>query len=181
VELHDHPIRRKELLDDIYGDLESAYDRSHMVHLLRKHTPNIVVDAINTATGLSYQNTFHAATRLQQAIEAKQNGSNRSFLTESAQDLLLAQSVPNLVRHVTMLAKAAKEVKSMEQYIKIGTTGTGGMGLNLPYSHSESQPSHLILAKNEAAFGHTGLLFLWSRTPGAPAVREIKRKCRHIF
>jgi hypothetical protein len=46
--------------------------------------------------------------------------------------------------------------------------------LNLPFTHSESKPSNLILAKNEAAFGHTGLLYLWGQTPGAPAVHEIK-------
>jgi hypothetical protein len=45
--------------------------------------------------------------------------------------------------------------------------------LNLPFTHAESKPSNLILAKNEAAFGHTGLLYLWGQTPGAPAVHKI--------
>jgi len=168
-QLEQDPKYRAYLLKDIYGELQDAYEQSHLVHLLRKRRPNIVVDAINTATGLSYQNVFQAASKVQQALD-----DDAGQLAETAESLLLTQSVPNLVRHVTILAKAAKEIATLDEYLKIGTTGTGGMGLNLPYTHSESQPSHLILAKNEAAFGHTGLLFLWSRTPGAPSVREIK-------
>ena len=48
------------------------------------------------------------------------------------------------------------------------------MGLNIPYTHSEDRPSKKLLAKNEAAFGHTGLLFLLARTPNAPIVKEVK-------
>jgi hypothetical protein len=48
------------------------------------------------------------------------------------------------------------------------------MGLNIPYTHSEDKPSKVLLAKNQAAFGHTGLLFLLARTPGAPIVKELK-------
>jgi hypothetical protein len=59
-------------------------------------------------------------------------------------------------------------------YLKVGTTGTGGMGLNIPYTHSEDKPSKKLLAKNEAGFGHTGLLFLLARTPDAPIVKEVK-------
>ena len=58
--------------------------------------------------------------------------------------------------------------------MKVGTTGTGGMGLNIPYTHSEDKPSKVLLAKNEAAFGHTGLLFLLARTPNSPIVKEVK-------
>lgn len=87
--------------------------------------------------------------------------------------MLLSQSVPALVRHIQILSKVAQEL-GLENYLKIGTTGTGGMGLHLPFTHSESKPSNLILAKNEAAFGHSGLLYLWGQTPGAPKVHEIK-------
>jgi len=48
------------------------------------------------------------------------------------------------------------------------------MGLNIPYTHSEDKPSRKLLAKNETAFGHTGLLFLLARTPNSPIVKEVK-------
>src|SRR5574340_237923 len=59
-------------------------------------------------------------------------------------------------------------------YLKIGTTGTGGMGLNIPYTHGEDKPSAKLMSKTAVAFAHTGLMFLMARTAGAPIVKEIK-------
>ena len=55
-----------------------------------------------------------------------------------------------------------------------GTTGTGGMGLNVPYTHSEESPSKILMEKTAVAFAHTGLLYLMARTLGGPAVKEFK-------
>ena len=59
-------------------------------------------------------------------------------------------------------------------YLKIGTSGTGGMGLNIPYTHSEEKPSRVLLSKSSIAGAHTLLLFLMGRTPGGPITKEIK-------
>jgi hypothetical protein len=59
-------------------------------------------------------------------------------------------------------------------YIKIGTSGTGGMGLNIPYTHSEEKPSRVLLSKSALAGAHTLLLFLMARTPDGPITKEIK-------
>ena len=59
-------------------------------------------------------------------------------------------------------------------YFKIGTSGTGGMGLNIPYTHSEEKPSRVLLSKSALAGAHTLLLFLMARTPGGPIIKEIK-------
>jgi hypothetical protein len=59
-------------------------------------------------------------------------------------------------------------------YVKIGTSGTGGMGLNIPYTHSEERPSRVLLSKSAIAGAHTLLLFLMGRTPDAPITKEIK-------
>jgi hypothetical protein len=58
--------------------------------------------------------------------------------------------------------------------VKIGTTGTGGMGLNIPYTHSEQKPSRTLMTKSAVAGAHSLFLFLLARTPGAPSVTEIK-------
>ncbi|MBS4028968.1 MAG: short-chain dehydrogenase, partial [Ignavibacteriales bacterium] len=52
--------------------------------------------------------------------------------------------------------------------------GTGGMGLNIPYTHSEERPSRVLLSKSSIAGAHTMLLFLMGRTPDAPITKEIK-------
>jgi len=59
-------------------------------------------------------------------------------------------------------------------YFKIGTSGTGGMGLNIPYTHSEEKPSRVLLSKSAVAGAHTLLLFLMARTPETAITKEIK-------
>jgi hypothetical protein len=63
---------------------------------------------------------------------------------------------------------------STRSYVKVGTSGTGGMGLNVPYTHSEEKPSRVLLSKSAVAGAHSMLLFLMARTPGAPITKEIK-------
>ncbi|MCB9675643.1 MAG: hypothetical protein H6737_11030 [Alphaproteobacteria bacterium] len=167
--LSDKALRRR-LLDTLYGDFDKAYDENKLVRLLKEHRPEVIVDCVNTATGLSYQNVFDGAAKVLDWL------GDDGFDTKGSDDLeafLLSQSVPQLIRHVRFLHRATTEYRT-QVYVKIGTTGTGGMGLNIPYTHSEDKPSKVLLAKNEAGFGHTGLLFLLARTPWAPIVKEVK-------
>jgi hypothetical protein len=60
-------------------------------------------------------------------------------------------------------------------YVKIGTSGTGGMGLNIPYTHGEEKPSRVLMSKAAVAGAQTLLTFLMGRTPGElKIVKEIK-------
>src|SRR5437868_10728659 len=103
-----------------------------------------------------------------------QSAHNKTEQTSLAlYELLLSQSLPELIRHVLLLNKAMGEVGT-RLYLKIGTTGTGGMGLNIPYTHSEDKPSAQLITKSAVAFAHTGLLFLMARTLDGPIVKEIK-------
>jgi NAD(P)-dependent dehydrogenase (short-subunit alcohol dehydrogenase family) len=118
---------REELLADLYDDIQPVYEQNHLVDILRKHQPNVLIDSVNTATGLSYQNVFDTALKVRQALQRHQQSSDSSVTEEVVERMLLSQSVPALVRHIQILSKAAQEI-SLENYIKIGTTGTGGMG-----------------------------------------------------
>ncbi len=161
---------RRKLLQTLYGDFDRAYRDNHLVQMIRTHRPQVIVDCVNTATGLSYQNVFDGAARVLDWIG--DDGFNPEGTTD-IEHFLLSQSVPQLIRHVRFLHRATTEYRT-RIYVKVGTTGTGGMGLNIPYTHSEDKPSKVLLAKTEAAFGHTGLLFLLARTPHAPIVKEVK-------
>jgi len=171
--------RRDELYDDLFGDFDDAYSRSRLVNLLLKHKPDVIVDSINTATAISYQDIYTASVVARQDIKdllshveagdaADAKDAQRSFET-----LLISQSVPQLIRHVLLITRAMRQVGT-RLYLKIGTTGTGGMGLNIPYTHSEDKPSAKLLTKTAIAFAHTGLLFLMARTTGGPVVKEVK-------
>ena len=87
--------------------------------------------------------------------------------------LLASIYVPQLVRHIQILHEAMKRAGT-RAYLKVGTSGTGGMGLNIPYTHGEERPSRVLLSKAAMAGAHSLLLFLMARTPGAPAIKEIK-------
>src|SRR5204863_7068881 len=145
--------------------------------------PYVIIDSINTATAISYQNLYIASNQARKQIN-EMIGSVRTSDLRCALDkieptslalyeMLLSQSLPELIRHVLLLNKAMVEVGT-RLYLKIGTTGTGGMGLNIPYTHSEDKPSAQLITKTAVAFAHTGLLFLMARTQGGPVVKEIK-------
>ncbi len=175
--------RRETLFEDLFGKLDDAYEHSHLVSLVRKHRPDIIIDSINTATAISYQDVYTASVETKKHIDSLLEGiqqENVAGVQSQSQktdrliyELLLSQSMPELIRHVLLLHKVMVEVGT-RMYLKIGTTGTGGMGLNVPYTHSEDKPSAKLITKSAVAFAHTGLLFLMARTDGGPIVKEIK-------
>ena len=200
------PERRADLFDDLLGNLDETYARSRLVQLILEHKPDVIVDSINTATAISYQDVYSASIVAKQKLDAlfgKIDQLNetahlpdetrgvpvrtREELHDGIADmaklrkdaarafevLLLSQSVPQLIRHVILILRAMEAVGT-RLYLKIGTTGTGGMGLNIPYTHGEDKPSAKLMSKTAVAFAHTGLMFLMARTPGAPVVKEIK-------
>src|SRR3990170_6761328 len=173
--------RRDSLYEDLFGTLDEAYQRSRLVQLVLEHRPDVVVDSVNTATAISYQDVYTATALaklqmdglLERVRSGEQPKGNWKAAERAFEELVLAQSVPQLIRHVLLLDRAMREVGT-RLYLKIGTTGTGGMGLNIPYTHSEDRPSAKLMTKTAIAFAHTGLLFLLARTPGGPIVKEIK-------
>ena len=159
---------RARLLDDLYGELtDDVVRRNTFAAMLDRHRPEIVVDCVNTATAFAYQNVFASAARLR----AEAGGGGVS--AESVERHLATLYLPQLIRHVQIALESMKRAGT-GMYVKIGTAGTGGMGLNVPFTHSEERPSRMLLAKSGVAGAHTLLLYLMARTPGAPAVKEIK-------
>ena len=159
---------RASLLDDLYGSAGAdAVERSALGAVLLEHRPEVIVDCINTATVFAYQNVFASAVSLRE--RAASGAADR----ESVERHLATLYLPQLIRHVQLALEAMKRVQT-RMYLKIGTAGTGGMGLNIPFTHSEERPSRMLLAKASVAGAHTLLLFLMARTPDAPAVKEIK-------
>jgi hypothetical protein len=175
--------RRDDLYQDLFGPLEMAYQRSALVQLIQQYRPNVIVDSINTATAISYQDveslskkTYDILQQLRQIVDHQDLAALDELgraIEQNISMLLISQSVPQLIRHVQMMHRAMCEVGT-RLYLKIGTTGTGGMGLNIPYTHSEDRPSAKLMSKTAVAFAHTGLLFLMARTPGGPLVKELK-------
>ncbi|MBM4167900.1 MAG: short-chain dehydrogenase [Ignavibacteria bacterium] len=172
-EILKHHATRQMLIDDLLDDLnKDVIERSTIYQLLNRHKPDIVVDCINSATAIAYQDLFHAARETRKAMR-KSSESDHGALIESTERLIATLYIPQLIRHVQLLYRSM-QMSGSRIYVKIGTSGTGGMGLNIPYTHSEERPSSVLLSKSSVAGAHTLLLFLMGRTPDAPITKEIK-------
>jgi hypothetical protein len=177
------PARRRALYEDLFGPLDLAYEKSVLARAVREHRPDIIIDCVNTASGISYQDVYTNSIEVRKALDFiddrisdsdfKQLRDNRKQFERTFDTLLISQSIPQLIRHTQLLYRAMVEAGT-RIYVKVGTTGTGGMGLNIPYTHGEDKPSAKLMSKTAVAFAHTGLMFLMARTPGGPIVKEIK-------
>jgi NAD(P)-dependent dehydrogenase (short-subunit alcohol dehydrogenase family) len=126
---------RQLMVDDLFGPLtEEVFQRSTLGRLLLDVQPTVVVDCVNTAGALAYQDVFASAKEL------------RVLAAEGQVDVtavdrhLSTMYLPKLIRH-TQIALEGMKRAGTRVYVKIGTSGTGGMGLNIPFTHSEERPS----------------------------------------
>lgn len=173
------PLLRRRLIADIIEPLdEDIITSSLLVKLILGTTDelggnpaHIVADCMNTATAVSYQDIYSMAHRLSALAQANVPQTDWPMEVEK---LLASLSVPQLVRHIQLLYEAMRRAGS-EAYVKVGTSGTGGMGFNIPFTHGEEKPSRLLLSKTSMAGAQSLLNFLMARTPDAPPiVKEIK-------
>jgi hypothetical protein len=165
---------RKEIFDDLFGDFETAYRESCLCRLIRLEKPDAVIDTVNTATAISYQDLFSSSFVVSRGLEeAAAAGEISDGFTADVQKHLVSASIPQLILHIRLLHRVLTETGA-RIYLKVGTTGTGGMGLNIPYTHGEDKPSPTLMSKTATAFAQTGLLFLMARTPDCPIIKEIK-------
>jgi len=190
AEVLTNPEYRRWVFEDVLDEMsEKTLATSYLAQIVRGETPqapgvvpDAIVDCINTATALAYQDIYTSAAEVldiyDRAIELWRMGQGSpeqaiETYVGAVERLLASLYVPQLVRHVQILHEAMKRAGT-RVYIKIGTSGTGGMGLNIPYTHGEEKPSRVLLSKAAMAGAHSLLLFLMARTPGGPAVKEIK-------
>lgn len=159
---------RMGLIHDVIDELDDTIlQNSALYSLLQFTKPDAVIDCVNTATAIAYQDIYSSSRSILGEL-TEGNASN-----ETVGRLLASLYIPQLTRHIQVLYRGLKDAGTTS-YIKIGTSGTGGMGLNIPYTHSEEQPSRVLLAKSAVAGAQTLLLFLTARTPNGPLVKEIK-------
>ena len=170
-EISASPEYQRRVVDDNLGGLtHEILTSSTLYKVILQYRPEIIVDCINTATALAYQNIYHCY---------KETCQGQHFSTDVEEQmnlmyrLLSTVAIPPLVRHVQILYAAMKEGGTM-LYLKVGTTGTGGMGLNIPFTHGEESPSRMLMSKTALGGAHTMLLYTLKRIPDWPIIKEIK-------
>jgi hypothetical protein len=173
-EILNNPQNRHLLMADVLDDLnQEIINRSFLAQVITKYQPEIIVDCINSATALAYQDIFTSSIEVRKILGKVEKCEDQENSVSAIERLLITQYTPQLIRHIQILYEAMKKAKT-KMYVKIGTSGTGGMGLNIPYTHSEEKPSRMLLSKSALAGSHTLLLWLMARTPDAPITKEIK-------
>ncbi len=159
-------------LDEISSQLDQLakadLPRFLLYRLLTGSRPDVVIDCVNTSTTIAYRDLYARGQRARELLVA-----GREVDHDTVESILEALYVPRLIRHVQVFYQGMIEAGT-QVYVKVGTTGTGGMGLNIPYTHSEERPSRVLLSKSALAGAQSMLLFLMARTPGAPITKEIK-------
>lgn len=170
--------QRRRLVADILDELNPEILEASLLHQLilgrteglGDKPAQIVIDCVNIATAVAYQNIFQTARQLEERIGRKRE----TDWPEQVERLLCSLYIPQLVRHMQIYSEAMLTAGT-SAFIKIGTSGTGGMGFNIPYTHGEEKPSRVLLSKSAVAGAQTMLIFLLARTPGGPQiVKEIK-------
>ena len=162
------PEKRRLVIRDTFGDLDSTVKhKSALYNLIMAHKPDLIIDCINTATGIAYRDIYSSS------VEVLNDLDNGVLDTEAVEGLMASTYIPQLIRHIQLLGESLKDSKA-KMYFKVGTAGTGGMGLNIPYTHSEDKPSRVLMSKTAVAGAHSLLMFLMARTPRGAIVKEIK-------
>lgn len=160
------PEGREAIIEDTLTPMSATVARRfYLYQIVLQYKPHVIIDAMNTATGIAYSDIFSQARRVWR--EVREDGAQ----TESIEKLLCSLYIPQLIRHVDVLYRGMVAVDT-KAYVKLGTSGTGGMGWNIPYTHGEERPSSVLLSKSAVAGAHTLLLFLLARTPGIASLED---------
>lgn len=175
AQIMDNRENRQILLDDVMGLLtDDVLHKSYLYQIIAEHEPDIIIDCVNSATALAYQDVYAGYYKVKRQLDKWDAGElPGEELRSEMEKFLSTVYIPQLIRHIQILYEATRR-HNVTSYIKVGTSGTGGMGLNIPYTHSEEKPSRVLLSKTSLAGAHSLLLFLMARTPDAPNVKEIK-------
>ena len=166
------PVMRRKMLEDIVNELgNKMLEESSIYRMLQKYKPDMIIDCINTATAIAYQNIYKSYQDILNIAKSKEK--NYDMLLTASEKMICSSYVPQLIRHMQIMYNSMLKFNT-KFYFKVGTSGTGGMGLNIPFTHSEEKPSRVLLSKSSVAGAQTLLLFLMARTPDGPMIKEIK-------
>ena len=73
-ELFEDEACRRAIFDDLFGPLDAAYERSRLARLIAAYRPDVVIDAVNTATAISYQDVYTAAVLAERDVDEPGRG-----------------------------------------------------------------------------------------------------------
>lgn len=155
-----------KLLEYYYANLsDKLIVNSSVYQIIKKWNPDLIIDAINTATVVGYLDDPYSLPR---KILNDFNLKDKQDWSLNCKKILSSAIIPSLIRFTQAVQKVLKDF-NISYYIKVSTTGLGGMGVNLMYTHGDiNEPgmSSGILGKVAAAGVFHQLMWSLSHTPG---------------
>lgn len=154
-------LQNKEaLLDFYYSEFnDETLKLSTIYNLVAEYRPDIIIDAMNSGTVLGCNFNPDAVKNIVHQGNVE---------TDTVAQILLNDFVPKAINFVYSL-KLAMEEFGIQKYLKVSTTGLGGMGMNMPYTHGDTPKSALsyaLMGKVSAAGVLHQLLWSLSHTNG---------------
>lgn len=133
--------------------MKDKYKLSAIYQLCNKYKPDIIIDAVNTATILGksikeYSYVFETND------PAKVQDINNNIMRDNP--------IMILINFINSL-KIAMNHNKVDKYIKVSTTGLGGMGFDMPYTHGE-QNNDCLSDELMGKISTSGIIhqFLWT-------------------
>lgn len=156
----------EKLINYYYDNLsERLLESSALYAIIKKWKPNVIIDAVNTATVVGYLDDPYSLPRSVMGDFRNKNDIDWQY---QCKKILSSTIIPSLIRFTQVIQKSLFDFK-IDSYIKVSTTGLGGMGMNLMYTHGDlNEPgmSSGILGKVSAAGVFHQLMWSLSHTPG---------------
>lgn len=124
-----------EIIKYFYKEIDqSILEHSTITTLIKKYKPSLIIDAINTATvlGNSYNPEYNMKCYNTDPIKCSKK-------------LMVDDYTTKIVNFVYSL-KYGIETYGVKKYVKVSTTGLGGMGINMPYTHGDNPKINLSSA-----------------------------------
>lgn len=150
--------KSKEIIKYFYSEMsEEIISEATITAIIRKYKPDIIIDAINTATVLG--NAWNPE-------ETKKLFNDNKI--DCCEKIMVDDYTTKIVNFVYSLKYSMEEYQVIK-YIKVSTTGLGGMGINMPYTHGDNpkmQLSSALVGKISASGVLHQLLWNLSHTNG---------------
>ena len=135
--------KSNEIIDYFYSEMTTkTIENATITKLIKKYRPNLIIDAITTATvlGNAYNPEYNKEKYIMNA-------------SECCKKLMVDDYTTKLIAFVYSLRYSIEKYK-VSKYIKVSTTGLGGMGINMPYTHGDNpklQLSSALMGKISAS------------------------------
>lgn len=127
--------KSEDIINYFYKEIDPiTLEQSTIVTLIEKYKPSLIIDAINTATVLG--NAYNPEYNFKCYSDDPAECSKR---------LMVDDYTTKIINFVYSL-KYGIETYGVEKYVKVSTTGLGGMGINMPYTHGDNPKINLSSA-----------------------------------